>query len=559
MTRETSPGCTLLSVFYRRPKLMHGIGWIGGIGVLSSGIVWAQTDGGVDTLGSPRSQQTTPRAKTEREPPALRHSTPERQPQPDFVRRPRAPEIERELSVIRRRFAAPESQGSADLQPTRPRLRPPNFSGNETKPARSREIAKSYNNNGYIDSTDYNIGATARSYSRNRSYDAPDSVVLSERSTGCRRVLGSGQGLGGGICGSAVGVASGNDNSASRNRLSRQPDLVSRRQRLVADVESRVVSRWQWPVADRAPARYAPPPRASVISESGLVSRRRSSPVAERIPTLMALQPRASAVDESNWISRWRGPVDDNAPVQAAQPRRANVFQTALVSSRRRESVASINAVNIGPVRVSARGIGFSSHTQETEEPQEKNWISLNPQNSNSSSSQPFFNPKIPLPLPATDSNNSFIYPLSLPAPITSLFGWRIHPLTGDRRFHAGIDLGAPMGTPVLAAYAGQVAIADWLGGYGLAVVLQHNQTQQTLYGHLSEVFVQPGQWVDQGTAIGKVGSTGNSTGPHLHFEWRHMTAEGWVATDPGTQLQYALSQMMQALQTAQSTSQPGT
>ncbi len=143
-------------------------------------------------------------------------------------------------------------------------------------------------------------------------------------------------------------------------------------------------------------------------------------------------------------------------------------------------------------------------------------------------------------------------------APITSIFGWRVHPITGDRRFHAGIDLGAPLGTPVLAAYAGQVALANWMGGYGLAVVLQHSQTQQTLYGHLSEVFVQPGQWVEQGTVIGEVGSTGNSTGPHLHFEWRQMTTEGWVATDPGTQLQYAMAQMLQALQTTQATAQPG-
>nr|WP_304941342.1 M23 family metallopeptidase [Tychonema sp. BBK16] len=108
------------------------------------------------------------------------------------------------------------------------------------------------------------------------------------------------------------------------------------------------------------------------------------------------------------------------------------------------------------------------------------------------------------------------------------------------------------MGTPVLAAYAGQVAIADWLGGYGLTVVLNHKKnSQETLYGHLSELFVKPGEWVKQGDAIGRVGSTGMSTGPHLHFEIRQMTAQGWVAIDPGSQLEFALARMIGTLETA--------
>lgn len=157
------------------------------------------------------------------------------------------------------------------------------------------------------------------------------------------------------------------------------------------------------------------------------------------------------------------------------------------------------------------------------------------------------------------NANTGLLFPLTVPATITSLFGWRIHPITGARRFHTGTDLGVPLGTPVLAAYAGNVAIADFLGGYGLTVVLDHNKlTQQTLYGHLSEIFVQPGEWVEQGTVIGRVGSTGNSTGPHLHFETRQLTPSGWVATDPGVQLENALAHLVQALQTAQETQQPG-
>lgn len=152
----------------------------------------------------------------------------------------------------------------------------------------------------------------------------------------------------------------------------------------------------------------------------------------------------------------------------------------------------------------------------------------------------------------------SLIFPLSMPAKITSAFGWRVHPITGTGRMHSGTDLGAPIGTPVLAAYPGEVATADWLGGYGLTVILRHeNGTQESRYAHLSEIFVQPKQWVEQGTVIGRVGNTGMSTGPHLHFEWRHLTKEGWVAVDAGLHLEYALENLMRYRQIADSTVKP--
>ncbi|MBW4692506.1 MAG: peptidoglycan DD-metalloendopeptidase family protein [Lyngbya sp. HA4199-MV5] len=151
------------------------------------------------------------------------------------------------------------------------------------------------------------------------------------------------------------------------------------------------------------------------------------------------------------------------------------------------------------------------------------------------------------------NGNIRLVFPLSIPAPITSIFGWRTHPVEGGQRFHSGTDLGAPMGTPVLAAYAGKVALADFLGGYGLAVAIDHNKgTQQTLYGHLSEIFVKPGESVKQGMVIGRVGSTGLSTGPHLHFEFRQLTPDGWVALDPGAQLEYALAQLVKSFDFAQ-------
>lgn len=140
------------------------------------------------------------------------------------------------------------------------------------------------------------------------------------------------------------------------------------------------------------------------------------------------------------------------------------------------------------------------------------------------------------------------LYPLPAPVPVTSKFGWRVHPVTGSRRFHAGVDLGAPQGTPVLATREGRIKIADNLGGYGLAIVLEQvNGKQDALYAHLSEMFVRPGEKVKPGTIIGRVGSTGLSTGPHLHYELRKRTASGWVTTDPSPQLEAAKVQLMQA------------
>jgi murein DD-endopeptidase MepM/ murein hydrolase activator NlpD len=149
------------------------------------------------------------------------------------------------------------------------------------------------------------------------------------------------------------------------------------------------------------------------------------------------------------------------------------------------------------------------------------------------------------------------MFPLAVPASITSIFGWRMHPISGDYRFHAGTDLGAPQGTPVVAAAKGEVVAADYWGGYGLIVVLRHeDNTQESRYAHLSDIFVRPGDKVEQGMVIGRVGSTGNSTGPHLHFEWRHRTDEGWVAVDAGESLKLSLAQFIRALQIAQAESQ---
>jgi len=116
-----------------------------------------------------------------------------------------------------------------------------------------------------------------------------------------------------------------------------------------------------------------------------------------------------------------------------------------------------------------------------------------------------------------------------------SNFGWRLHPLLGSWIMHSGRDLAAPEGTPVVAALAGRVVSSGPAGGYGLAIEIEHGGIlRRTLYGHLSELYVREGARVSQGEVIGRVGSTGLSTGPHLHFEMRIPQDGGWVAIDPG-------------------------
>jgi murein DD-endopeptidase MepM/ murein hydrolase activator NlpD len=112
---------------------------------------------------------------------------------------------------------------------------------------------------------------------------------------------------------------------------------------------------------------------------------------------------------------------------------------------------------------------------------------------------------------------------LSMPAagPITSYFGYRYHPILHFTRFHAGLDIGASWGSPIVAAGDGRVVGAGWSGGYGREVQIAHGGGLVSLYGHMSEIVAQPGSFVRRGQLIGYVGSSGLSTGPHLHFEVR--------------------------------------
>lgn len=110
--------------------------------------------------------------------------------------------------------------------------------------------------------------------------------------------------------------------------------------------------------------------------------------------------------------------------------------------------------------------------------------------------------------------------PVEGPA-LTSGFGMRTHPVLGGRRAHKGVDLAMPVGTPVYATADGVVERASWFSSYGLYVSLEHGGNIETRYGHMSRLNVAAGQQVKKGDIIGFVGSTGRSTGPHLHYEVR--------------------------------------
>ena len=141
-----------------------------------------------------------------------------------------------------------------------------------------------------------------------------------------------------------------------------------------------------------------------------------------------------------------------------------------------------------------------------------------------------------PRPLPSPGNGDSrLLFPVAGDAFKSSGFGWRLHPILGSWLMHAGRDFAAPEGTPVVAALSGQVLSSGLAGGYGIAIELEHSDPlRRTLYGHLSEIYVRPGQQVRQGEVIGRVGSTGLSTGPHLHFELRTPSRAGWQAVNPG-------------------------
>ena len=118
----------------------------------------------------------------------------------------------------------------------------------------------------------------------------------------------------------------------------------------------------------------------------------------------------------------------------------------------------------------------------------------------------------------SSPSNVYFMYPLAYYGVVTSAYGYRVHPITGNYTFHNGVDLAVSQGTPIYASRSGYVTTAEYNYAWGYYVTINHMDGFSTLYAHMTHFIVSPGQYVEQGQTIGYVGSTGYSTGPHLHF-----------------------------------------
>ena len=126
-----------------------------------------------------------------------------------------------------------------------------------------------------------------------------------------------------------------------------------------------------------------------------------------------------------------------------------------------------------------------------------------------------------PLPLAVDCQGTSSTYIRPSNGRVTSEFGWRIHPIQRTPKLHAGIDISGGYNSPIFASNCGTVSFAGWSGGYGKYTCINHNNGARTCYGHQSQILVRVGEAVKRGQVIGQEGSTGNSTGPHLHFEYR--------------------------------------
>ncbi|KAB8317239.1 M23 family metallopeptidase [Tolypothrix campylonemoides VB511288] len=524
----------------------QSLSWLGTISMLTNGgLVFAQTESAIDNIvPTAESSQPAPSANPVKKYSVEQNNSTSRSEatggQPEFSQR-RA-RLRQRLSkskasspavVIRNsRYQAESSSPTVVIRKSKPQVQvsvpgesvrklrarlgkkpqvedsQPNATLREEKPQQevsqknypaapsASSTSKDYNNS-YIDPTDYQVGATNK-------YEAPSSVVITQRSSTCRRLVG--QNVPNSVC----------------------AKLPYQNQRVAdSDTESAEKKAPSWIRRSKPTTLATVPPVRRVKSERNSLMR--------------STRGIGSGVLTSSFRRRSSEEPSDGVTKSTFSPNRfiPNFNQTTTVSSV--------------PIAPSAGGLS-APMTADNVAPRPSNLT---------------YDIPLAAVLPQINYDGVYggrlayggkglMYPLSVPSPITSLFGWRVHPITGDRRFHSGTDIGAAMGTPVLAAYSGKVESADWLGGYGMTVILNHSNAQQTLYGHMSEIFVQPGQVVEKGTVIGRVGSTGNSTGPHLHFEVRQLTPEGWVATDPGAQLEYGLSQLIQSLQTAQGPQQSG-
>ncbi len=514
---------TPLSVVCQFSLLLQGLGWIPSLGVAPSRLeAQAQTpSNAIDNLGSDLgsnlgsdlgSVEAAPTVVATPEPeyiPPQVEWEPAAIPAPIAETQDSAPQEQWEPAAAEEPYYAAEEQWApapiAETQDSAPQEQwepapvapaPTNYAAEE--PAPSSPAPMDYSNV-YIDPSDFSIGATssneaiAQDQTPDNTYQEPSAVVFSERSTGCEATLQQGQGVSGDLCGAAA--ASPSSPPAPTNDWNPDPAPSN---------VSPGIEQYVYTQPSQSPGSSAPAPQRTASRSAQQYAAPASLASPQYLPPVPVQEYYSSGGSESESYSQ--SYYNDPSP-----------------------STTVMQPVTLGALSIGGNGIKYDVRKHVGELARQR---AARPQGR------------------LGNGNIRMIFPLAIPAPITSLFGWRIHPITGDRRFHNGIDFGAPMGTPVLAAYAGQVAIADWLGGYGLTVVLDHAQgTAETLYAHLSELFVKEGEEVKQGDVIGLVGSTGNSTGPHLHFELRELTREGWVALDPGTQLEYAMAELAGMLQ----------
>jgi len=485
--------------FWQRSLLINGLGWLGAIAFLSSSIVWVQNPHSGTALAAPEIPEIMPKAVPDIPVPAAK------EPEPVFIRRTPNPSPSNARTRSQNRVAQSRSNN-----------------GNNT------------NTNSYIDPTDYSIGATNRRDLPGRSYQPPSAVVFQERYKPRQRVVPEQSPIEEPSADVATFRPSVRRNTVTARRRDTSPSQISRAPRTY-DIE-----RPSSAEISRAPRTYE-------------IERRTRSTEISRAPRTYEIE-RITPEPSNSRVSR-RGSDEE---IQNTE--------TARVTRGRGTALAAANQVRVSPIKVTPNGIKMSrSGVIRRDETRiaSTNINGLiggfrNNQSSPNRALNYYYNSVNPSDSSENDNNRTnlaMIFPLAIPAQITSVFGWRIHPLTAEKGFHAGTDIGAPMGTPVLAAHAGKVALANFLGGYGLAVVLRHNQdAQETRYGHLSEVTVKPGDWVEQGTVIGRVGDSGNTNGPHLHFEVREQTPQGWVAKDPGVQLEYSLARLVRAFQSGKAT-----
>lgn len=505
--------------------------WLSSFSLLSSGgLVFAQTESAIDNIvPTVENSQPAPVANTVKKDTTERNQSASapvfslrrarlrqklarvKAPEPTVVLRRSRPQVEVTQPRVVLRRSRPQveaTQPTASVRKLRARVKQQRSTPvivREEKPQQESQqrhyssapgASKDYNN-AYIDPTDYSVGATDK-------YEAPNSVVIAERSSGCRTIL-------------SQGVSS----------LCAKPPLTPYKNQRLADADTNNKQTPPTWLRRSQPTKIATIPPVRRVTYSG------------ENTTQIRPTPRITYSGGHNTQMRPTPRIGYSGVAKSAY--RPNRFIPNNFT----------NTTTVSSTPIAPTGGALSA-------PMTADNIAPRPSTVTYDIPLAYSLPQIAYGARVASSGTGLMFPLSVPASITSLFGWRTHPITGDRRFHSGIDIGAAMGTPILAVYSGQVEIADYLGGYGLAVILNHNNAQQTLYGHMSELFVQPGQWVEQGAVIGRVGSTGNSTGPHLHFEVRHLTAEGWVATDPGVQLDYAQSQLLQSFQTAPVREQPG-